>query len=77
MSFLGASWRTTVIGFVAGVASYFAAMGANLPTDRQGWTTAIVSAAIFALGATAKDGNVSNAPNPTIAKTVTPVTPVT
>jgi len=68
MKFLGPSWKTTVIGFVAAVASYLASMGVNLPTDRDGWTSAIISASLFALGATAKDSNVTNSPIPVEAK---------
>lgn len=68
--YFGPSWKTTLVGFVAGVATYFAQMGANLPVDRQGWTSAIIAAALFAMGATAKDSNVSNAPKPVEAKPV-------
>jgi hypothetical protein len=64
------SWKSTLIGFVAGVSTYFAQMGPNLPTDRHGWTAALISASLFALGAASKDANVSNAPNPTPAKSV-------
>ena len=73
MPVLGPSWKTSVIGFVAAVLNYIAGVGVNLPTDRQGWTTLLVSASIFALGAAAKDRNVSNAPAPLPeAKPVTP-----
>lgn len=53
-SIFGESWATTVFGFVAGVATYFAALGPNLPATKEGWTSAIVAASLVALGYKAK-----------------------
>lgn len=50
----GASWATTVFGFVAGVASYLAALGPNIPVTGSEWASALVSAALVALGYKAK-----------------------
>lgn len=50
----GESWATTVFGFVAGVATYFASLGVNLPTTKEGWASAIVAASLVALGYKAK-----------------------
>lgn len=61
---MSGSWKTTVIGILAGVVNYIAALGPNLPTDGKGWGAVFVSALLAALGMAAKDGNVSNAPNP-------------
>lgn len=69
-SLLGASWKTTLIGFVAAVINYIAGLGMNLPTDGKGWGTVMLSAALFAFGAATKDANVSNAPNPSQAAPV-------
>ena len=58
------SWKTSIIGILAGVVNYLAALGPNLPTDGHGWGAVMVSALLAALGLGAKDANVSNAPNP-------------
>lgn len=64
MTLFGPSWKSTIIGFVAGVLNYLANLGVNLPTDGKQWGIVLVSAALFALGAVTKDANVSNAPTP-------------
>ena len=69
-SIFGVSWKTTLIGVLAGVANYFVQLGPNLPTDGHGWGAAILSAILMALGVAAKDSNVSNAPNPSAPKPI-------
>ena len=58
------SWKTTVIGVLAGIVNYIAGLGANLPTDGKGWGVVLLSAILAALGIASKDSNVSNAPVP-------------
>lgn len=64
------SWKTTVIGLLAGIVTYFSQLGPNLPTTAAEWGTAFVAALLASLGLGAKDSNVSNAPNPSAAKPV-------
>lgn len=61
---LKGSWKTTVIGILAGIVNYITALGPNLPTDGKGWGAVFVAALLAALGMAAKDSNMSNAPNP-------------
>lgn len=67
---LGASWKTTVAGLVAGVALYFTQIGVQMPTTSKEWGTAFVSAMLFAWGRLQKDANVTNAAVPTAARPV-------
>lgn len=53
-SVFGESWATTVFGFIAGVATYLAALGPNIPTTKEGWGSAVVAASLVALGYKAK-----------------------
>lgn len=50
----GDSWGTTLFGFIAGVATYLAALGPNLPVTGQEWGSTLVAAALVALGYKAK-----------------------
>ena len=58
------SWKTSLIGVLAGIINYVAALGPNLPTTGKDWGTVLLSAVLAALGFASKDANVSNAPNP-------------
>jgi hypothetical protein len=69
---MGASWKSLVVGFVAGIANYFAALGPNLPATPADWGHVLVSAAIIALGSVVKDFNVSNAQTPAAPTAVPP-----
>jgi hypothetical protein len=69
---VGASWKSLVVGFIAGIANYFAALGANLPVTPSDWGHVLVSAAIIALGSVVKDFNVSNAQMPAAPTAVPP-----
>jgi hypothetical protein len=73
MGALGASWKTSVIGFVAGILTYFVQLGPHLPNTGAEWGSAGLAAAIFAFGAVTKDANVSNAPAPVSAQPVSVV----
>lgn len=53
-SMFGESWATTLFGFIAGVSTYLAALGPNLPTTKEGWASALVAASLVALGYKAK-----------------------
>jgi hypothetical protein len=64
---LGASWRTTIMGYVVAAVLYVQEMvnaGTALPKDKHGWMTLIIAAAIAIWGHQQKDATVSNAPNP-------------
>lgn len=67
---MGTSWKTTVIGILAGIITYFSQLGPNLPNTAAEWGTAFVAALLAALGMGAQDANVSNAPHPSAAKPV-------
>jgi uncharacterized protein with PQ loop repeat len=58
------NWRTTMIGFVAAIFTYFAALGPNLPTTKADWLKALGAAVLAALGVAAKDANVGSKPGP-------------
>lgn len=70
---LGASWKTTVIGFLAAMVNYFATLGPNLPVTGADWGHAAMSAVLFAFGAMTKDSNVSNSSHPAAATAVNDV----
>lgn len=76
-SILGASWKTTVIGFIGAMMNYFVTLGPNLPVTGADWGHAAMSAIIFAFGAMVKDSNVSNAPRPATATAVSEVAAAT
>lgn len=54
------NWQTTTIGFLAALLTYFTQNGAKFPETKQEWGTALLSAAMVALGVAAKDGNVGS-----------------
>lgn len=58
---LGASWRSTVIGFCLAVVTYFYNLGDNLPETFHDWLGAAMAAGVFALAKVVKDFNVTNA----------------
>lgn len=70
---MNGSWKTTVIGILGGVVSYFVNLGPNLPSDGHGWGVALFSAFLAALGMASKDSNVSNSPSPKAAQAVSEV----
>lgn len=53
-SVFGEGWATTVFGFIAGVATYLAALGPNLPATGSEWGSTLVAASLVALGYKAK-----------------------
>ena len=57
---MGSSWRSSLIGLIAGLALYFEQVGVQFPTTGAEWGMALVAAFIFALGRQAKDENVTN-----------------
>jgi len=57
------NWRTTVIGFVAAIFTYFAALGPNLPTTKADWLKTLGAAVLAALGVAAKDANTGSKPS--------------
>ena len=60
MNGLLGNWRTSLIGFAAGVLAYFANLGPNLPSNGKEWGVALFSAVLAALGVVAKDANVGS-----------------
>lgn len=52
------NWRTTVAGAVLAAAYYGTQNGTAIPTTKQEWMNAGVSALVALLGASAKDANV-------------------
>lgn len=66
------SWKTAVIGVLAGVTTYFSELGPNLPTTPKEWGIAVAAALISSLGIVAKDYNVSNASVPVPPRVVAP-----
>jgi len=74
---LGASWKTTVIGFIGAVLNYFVTLGPNLPVTSADWGHAAVSAMIFAFGTMTKDANVTNSQHPAEATAVSQIAAVT
>jgi hypothetical protein len=77
VNLLGASWKTTVLGFVAGILTYLAQLGPNLPTTAKDWGTVLLSAAMAAFGLVAKDKNVSNSPTPLAVAQPVVISPTT
>ena len=47
---LGASWKTTVIGFVIAFLGYFTAVGVKFPETGAEWKTTIIAALVGAFG---------------------------
>ena len=66
----GASWKTSLMGFVGAFVYYFSTAGIVLPTTMEEWKQALIGAGIYAWGRMQKDANVSNAPNPATAAPV-------
>ena len=64
MNALIGNWRTTVIGFVAAILMYFAALGTNLPTTKAEWLSALAAAALAALGVISKDSQTGSKAGP-------------
>lgn len=62
MSTMLGNWRSTVIGFVAGIFAYFAQLGPNLPTTKADWGKALFAAALAALGVVGKDAQTGSKP---------------
>ena len=62
MNAMFGNWQTTVIGFVAAIFSYFAALGPNLPTTKAEWMKALAAAALAAIGIVGKDATVGSKP---------------
>jgi len=62
MSAIFGNWQTTMIGFVAAIFTYFAALGPNLPTTKGDWGKALAAAALAALGIAAKDSKTGSQP---------------
>ena len=60
MNSLFGNWRSTVIGFAAGVLAYFANLGPNLPSNGKEWGLALFSAVLAALGVVSKDAAVGS-----------------
>lgn len=67
----GASWQTSIIGILAGVAVYIHEMGPNLPHDASGWTAALLGGLLSSLGMASKGTHVTNSPNPTTPQILT------
>jgi glycerol uptake facilitator-like aquaporin len=70
ISIFGASWKTSLMGLVAGIAIYFSQVGFTFPADAAGWKASVVAAFVFAWGRMQKDTNVSNSPVPVAAQAV-------
>ena len=62
MSAMFGNWQTTLIGFVAALFTYFAALGPNLPTTKADWLKALGAATLAALGIAAKDAKTGSRP---------------
>ena len=62
----GASWKTSMAGYALMVIGiiYTLIQAQGIPHDTQGWIQLIGSVLVGILGRVAKDGTVSNAPNP-------------
>lgn len=56
------NWKTTLIGFVAGIALYVVANGVKMPTDAQGWWTFAFAALVAGLGFVCKDATTGSRP---------------
>jgi hypothetical protein len=64
---LGASWKTTLLGWAVGVLIIIQGMlesGTAFPTDAAGWMKFVTGIVIGLLGQQAKSKDVSNAPIP-------------
>lgn len=58
------SWRTTLLGLIAGVPQLLAGSGFGVTGAHFDWHTLLAGIATIGLGIVAKDSGVSNAPNP-------------
>lgn len=58
------SWKTTLLGLIAGIPQLLAGSGFGVPGAHFDIKTFLTGLAVIGLGLVAKDGNVSNAPNP-------------
>ena len=57
------NWQTTVAGAVVAVVNYLTNTGFQFPSDKQGWGNFLVSIAMAALGAAAKDSTTGSQAN--------------
>jgi len=64
MNVMLGNWQSTMIGFVAAIFTYFAALGPNLPTTKADWGKALAAAALAAIGLVAKDAQTGSKPGP-------------
>ena len=55
----GTSWKSSVLGLIAGVALYFNQVGVTFPQTAAEWGTALVSAFLFAWARIGKDADQS------------------
>lgn len=55
----GTSWKSSVLGLIAGVALYFNQVGVTFPNTAAEWGTALVSAFLFAWSRISKDADQS------------------
>ena len=58
----GTSWKTTVLGLIAGIALYFQQVGVTFPTTMAEWGSAIISALVYAWARVTKDADQTGAP---------------
>lgn len=66
---VGASWKTSIMGYILAVLAVVQEMmssGQAFPTTVKGWITYVAAIVIAVMGRMAKDGDVSNAPNPLV-----------
>jgi len=56
------NWYTTILGVVVAIAQYLTVVGANFPTDAQGWGSFGIGILMAAWGAVMKDGTTGSNP---------------
>jgi len=59
------NWWTTILGIIAGVATYLYQLGPNWPTGLQGWGTLGIALIMIAWGVVQKDGATGSQPGAT------------
>ena len=57
----GTSWKSSVLGLIAGIALYFNQVGITFPQTASEWGTALVSAFLFAWARIGKDADQTGA----------------